>query len=39
MNYEEEIMTMANKGYITSSEEEKLITAVLEADIYQRRGL
>ena len=39
MNYEEEIMMMAKKGYITNSEEEKLITAVLEADIYQRRGL
>jgi hypothetical protein len=39
MNYEEEIMIMAQKGYITSAEEEKLISAVLEADIYQRRGL
>ena len=39
MNYEDEIMMMANTGYITSSEEEKLITAVLESDIYQRRGL
>jgi hypothetical protein len=39
MNYEEEIMMMAHKGYITNAEEEKLITAVLESDIYQRRGL
>lgn len=39
MNYEEEIMIMANKGYITSAEEEMLLKAVLESDIYQRRGL
>jgi len=39
MSYEEEIISMARKGYITSFEEERLLTAVIEADIYQRRGL
>ncbi len=39
MNYEEEIMIMARKGYITNAEEEVLLKAVLEQDIYQRRGL
>lgn len=37
MNYSEEIMNMANNGYMTSAEEETLLKAVLEADIYQRR--
>ena len=37
MNYEEEIINMANNGYITSTEEEMLLKAALEADIYQRR--
>ncbi len=39
MNYEEEIINMARKGYITSIEEERLIVAVIESEIYQRRGL
>lgn len=39
MNYEEEIINMAHKGYITNAEEETLLKAVLESDIYQRRGL
>ncbi len=39
MSYEEEIIKMARIGYITSSEEEKLLVAVIESEIYQRRGL
>ena len=39
MNYEEEIIVMARKGYITPAEEEKLLTAMIEEEIYQRRGL
>lgn len=39
MNYEEEVIVMAHKGYITTTEEEKLLTALIESDIYQRRGI
>jgi len=39
MNYEEEIIVMARKGYITQDEEEKLLTAMIEEEIYSRRGL
>ena len=39
MNYEEEILMMAHKGYITEAEKEKMLTTLITAEIYQRRGL
>jgi len=39
MNYEQDIIAMANEGYISNIEEEQLLNTMLETEIMQRRGL
>ena len=39
MTYEERIIVMTHQGTLTRAEEEQLLTSMINAEIYQRRGL